>query len=753
MQKSYTLFLSNNIATIFTALIVVSMFLILPISGKSYAACISYSSSSKTITVSCTTATHLTDVNNQLKNTSILKKESTGVWLLAANLVVAKGGNFVIDSTDTSWLKIRSDGSVGYGLKNSGTLKIDSVKITSWNTAANAYASAGSSGKTPRGYIVSLGGATGTMNVLNSEISYLGYTGSGHHGLDYYSGDKSIIQNNQIHHNWRAFYSSGVGGLNFNKNVVHDNYEYGIDPHTGTHDMYITYNKSYRNNHGIICSQDCYNIHIENNEIYDNKADGIYLNSGSHHSYIKNNKIHDQDTAIQLPSISYSEISGNTITGSKYGIKLYKESGKNTINNNIHDNNIEASYTGIEVRDGASTNSLVHNTINGLGTGRGIVVKGSTTSGNIVNDNYISNARYPISLTSGNINSKFVNNHITTVASSGEYTMGSASALKLESTKFSSDIIKSVDSSSIPVSISKSGTIKVTSGSTSQNFDTNAKTYSKTLTNYGKITVSSVSSTTSATATASSAISSSTTDDEVSAMQSLSNNNSAQELAKRALEDAEKDLSNNNNNKEKSKDASQSSDNNKQSNVKPVDRNDNRKQVAPSEVPSTDQDDSPRSSSKLSSPPHDVRKFSHHDTILTLKVEDKRKHILTGTLLDKSTSRPIQGMKISFTVSDPLMKIADQTTNKEGKFETDGFAVPSQPASYRIQAHFAKSGPYDAADSNLVLLKGNAPAPSTKSFNKERTLEVQEAYNILITSPIEKSENKYINKKSIGQLR
>jgi hypothetical protein len=40
----------------------------------------------------------------------------------------------------------------------------------------------------------------------------------------------------------------------FIKNLVHDNIEYGIDPHSGTHDMYITYNKVYNNNHGIICS-------------------------------------------------------------------------------------------------------------------------------------------------------------------------------------------------------------------------------------------------------------------------------------------------------------------------------------------------------------------------------------------------------------------------------------------------------------------------------------------------------------------
>ena len=50
------------------------------------------------------------------------------------------------------------------------------------------------------------------MNIFNSEIAYLGYTGTGHHGLDYYGSDGSLIQNNHIHHNWRAFYSSHVGG-------------------------------------------------------------------------------------------------------------------------------------------------------------------------------------------------------------------------------------------------------------------------------------------------------------------------------------------------------------------------------------------------------------------------------------------------------------------------------------------------------------------------------------------------------------
>ena len=192
------------------------------------APCISYSSTTKTITVSCTTPTRLTDVNNAVHNSNILKKESPGVWLLSVKVVVAKNGNFAIDSTDTSWLKIASSSTAAYGLINYGSLKIDSVKITSWNVGTNTYASTSSDGKTPRAYIVAKSGATGKMNILNSEIAYLGRDVTGEHGLDYYGSHGSLIQGNNIHHNWRAFYSAGVGGLTFTKNMVHDNLQYGL---------------------------------------------------------------------------------------------------------------------------------------------------------------------------------------------------------------------------------------------------------------------------------------------------------------------------------------------------------------------------------------------------------------------------------------------------------------------------------------------------------------------------------------------
>ena len=118
------------------------LLLLLPITVSiSTGACISYSSSTQIITISCAAGTRLTDVNNVIHDPTILKKESNGVWTLTTNLVVAKNANFVIDSIDTSWLKIISSSTEAFGLQNYGTLKIDSVKITSWDAAMNSYAS------------------------------------------------------------------------------------------------------------------------------------------------------------------------------------------------------------------------------------------------------------------------------------------------------------------------------------------------------------------------------------------------------------------------------------------------------------------------------------------------------------------------------------------------------------------------------------------------------------------------------------
>ncbi len=75
------------------------------------------------------------------------KETQDGTWLLNAGLVVSEGATLYINSSDVSWLKIEApgindleDGKNANGLVVFGSLKIDSVKITSWNQSTRNYA-------------------------------------------------------------------------------------------------------------------------------------------------------------------------------------------------------------------------------------------------------------------------------------------------------------------------------------------------------------------------------------------------------------------------------------------------------------------------------------------------------------------------------------------------------------------------------------------------------------------------------------
>ena len=104
--------------------------------------CINYNSATKQILISCKSKTvTLTDISNQINNYGILDKQPQGVWLLNANLVINNGSILNIDPTDTKWLKIITDEKTpAYGIYVHGGLKIDKVKITSWNPRTNTYA-------------------------------------------------------------------------------------------------------------------------------------------------------------------------------------------------------------------------------------------------------------------------------------------------------------------------------------------------------------------------------------------------------------------------------------------------------------------------------------------------------------------------------------------------------------------------------------------------------------------------------------
>ena len=344
--------------------------------------CISYDPSTNIITVTCNSAT-LTDIDNQLNDNTILDKEQSnnGVWLLNAGIVVADKATLYINSTDTTWLKINADGDTEHIIEVYGNLKIDSVKITSWNPKTNDYATIPAYGddKEPIPYIIVEGEATGTTDITNSELAYLNY-------LSYYAGDGSILKGNHIHDLWFGFYSSGVGDMIIEGNHVHDNTIYGLDPHTGTHDMIIRNNVVHNNGGiGIICSLDCYDITIEGNEVYNNADSGIMFSRNMYNSVARNNHVHDEVKGIFVSASHNNEIYNNTVSDSGDGIYLKAESSNNKI---YHNTIINATSNGILVNTGASDNTFTSNTIINA-TELGINVDEDSVNNRFENNNLI----------------------------------------------------------------------------------------------------------------------------------------------------------------------------------------------------------------------------------------------------------------------------------------------------------------------------------------------------------------------------
>jgi poly(beta-D-mannuronate) C5 epimerase len=369
--------------------------------------CINYNPSTRTITVNCGNSVRLTDIDNKLHDSSVLAKQSpTGTWFLSANLVISKGATFHIDSMDTKWLKINSkvDRSGGqkigptYIINVFGSMKIESVKITSWDPTTNYYAITNGSRTgsglfifgAPRPSIVVENNATGTTDIANSEIAYLGYEQGKHKGGSglsyYYGGDGSIIRNNDIHHVYFGLYTFGVGHMIVENNIIRNSGHYGLDPHTGTHDMIIRNNTVYDNNgSGIICSLNCYGILIENNKVHDNAGDGIDFSRNMFNSIVRNNIVYNEPSGIFVSQSHNNQIYNNTISNSGNGI--YINSG--SANNKLYYNTMANSRShAILITNGSSGNIFTYNKIVSS-TAQGLKIVQDSTSKNTFSNNQI----------------------------------------------------------------------------------------------------------------------------------------------------------------------------------------------------------------------------------------------------------------------------------------------------------------------------------------------------------------------------
>ncbi|CAM9392193.1 unnamed protein product [Discosporangium mesarthrocarpum] len=295
--------------------------------------------------------------------------EPTGKWYIESDLYVLDGitlevvnEELRIESTDTAFHNLRGHG---------GSLYFEKSIVTSWDMAAGGPREAYDVG---RSYISCVSEMTGygdcggglgfakndmgecRLDILETEMGYMGWMDSESYGLTWkvrgFCVDKSNpevfanvnvygdIMDSDIHHMYYGMYSYGHEGGVWVRNKMHDNVQYGFDPHDDSDFLTIADNDVYNNgNHGIIASKRCNDVEITNNYVHDGTgliAAGIFLHRSSDRAIVSGNTVENMpDAGIAIMESFDLDVFDNSFTNIKYGVRISVGGSGNNIHNNV----------------------------------------------------------------------------------------------------------------------------------------------------------------------------------------------------------------------------------------------------------------------------------------------------------------------------------------------------------------------------------------------------------------------------------
>eukprot|EP00903_Cladosiphon_okamuranus_P015200 g14050.t1 len=295
----------------------------------------------------------------------------TGIWLMTRDIFMETGTTLLLhDDLGCTELRIASSSTNHLHLRGYGAyISLLRTKVTSWSVGNQAPDNGAKDGNSPRSYmsVISLmehpsdtceGAASDSpgearMDIINSEVAYLGWQAPESYGLTYkvrgFCKDLSNpevfdrvnvrgdIRFSDIHHNWFGLYTYGHQDGNWEHNLMHDSGYYGFDPHDDSDNLRIHDNTVWNNgNHGIIASKRCNDVSIQNNVVFDNAQHGIMLHRSSDMGIIRNNTVTGSGSACIAIFESFDiEISDNVCENNAEGIRLSMGSSNNKIFDNV----------------------------------------------------------------------------------------------------------------------------------------------------------------------------------------------------------------------------------------------------------------------------------------------------------------------------------------------------------------------------------------------------------------------------------
>ncbi len=353
-----------------------------------------------------------------------LVDQGGGNWLLTTSVVVTGTARLEVKAPEVTSLRLSSTPgplpvpeirfypptSVVMTAYRYGHILFDGVAVTSWDPALNGPDTVLDDG---RSYLLAQTG--GRLDILNSDVSYLGWTAGEQSGLswrqwineaDKNSWSTGNILDSRVHHNYFGMYSYEAYGINILRNTFDNNLYYGIDPHDFSENFEVAYNEVFNNgNHGIIFSRGCVNNRIHNNTVYNN-LHGIMMDRGTNNNHIYDNVVYNNSDGVAIFQSSNNIVENNHLYQNRRGIRVNASfmpgdrydgiSADNIIRNNRIEDNSEH---GVYLYTRADRNTITGNTILRSGV-NGIYVR---TGGNTITNNIIREGGNGINIVGGDV--------------------------------------------------------------------------------------------------------------------------------------------------------------------------------------------------------------------------------------------------------------------------------------------------------------------------------------------------------------
>lgn len=287
-------------------------------------------------------------------------KVTDSFTLISANIFVHPTATLLIDGSDTPKVGLVSSPSYNANIiVEGGTLKISGSSIISHDPSTGKPDTDLDDGRSfvrVDSFVNSEGiSQNGHVEIDNSKLSYLGYNSIGSGEFSAYGFSLKVrkenelklakvtgwIKNSELSYNYRGYYSYGARGILFEGNFVHNNIDYGVDPHDDS-TGFIARNNLIENNGGtgLALSRRCENSIVENNIVRGNGNNGILIHDLSNSVIVRGNTITENKLDGVVVHDSHNvQILNNKIYGNRNGIRIFAGSTLTFVERNSFSNN------------------------------------------------------------------------------------------------------------------------------------------------------------------------------------------------------------------------------------------------------------------------------------------------------------------------------------------------------------------------------------------------------------------------------